>query len=149
VSSWSQASEAMRKAIRETVVPSLRAIGFKGSFPHFSRPTATRIDLLTFQFSQFGPDLYIEVASCPPEGVVGPGGSTIPPDKVRTHHVGLLRRRIGPQPSLDFGDITDAANGRPLAERVAAAIAGEGEPWWANPQSNLPPNTSLERARDR
>src|SRR5258705_11517156 len=86
VTAWGQSSDEMRSALRDTVVPELRARGFKGSFPHFSRRNPERIDLLTFQFSQFGPNLYIEVGSCPPAGVTGPAGSRVPPTKVRVHH---------------------------------------------------------------
>ncbi len=30
----------MRKAIKQFVIPQIRALGFKGSFPHFSRGAA-------------------------------------------------------------------------------------------------------------
>jgi hypothetical protein len=37
---------------REHVVPVLRERGFLGSFPHFRRPTAASIHLLTFQLTR-------------------------------------------------------------------------------------------------
>jgi len=135
--SWGRSSDEVRHALKNAVVPVLRTRGFKGSFPHFSRTRADRLDLLTFQFSQFGPDLYVEIASCGPNGVTLNDGSVIPPGKVRTYHAGLLRRRIGPQPALDFAsvDSPDAAN--EFVEQVMSAIEREGEPWWMAPKGIL------------
>jgi len=44
--------DRMIETLKEYVVPVLRERGFKGSFPHFRRPTATAIHLLTFQFDK-------------------------------------------------------------------------------------------------
>lgn len=44
----------MMKALRERLVPELRRLGFKGSFPHFHRPLTTRVDFLTIQFNSAG-----------------------------------------------------------------------------------------------
>ena len=101
---WRKSSDAMRQALKEVAVPRLRERGFCGSFPHFSRIGNARADLLTFQFSQYGPQLYIEIASCPVKDSDGP--STL-----RTYHAELYRRRVGPQPSLDFEGITTPARG--------------------------------------
>jgi hypothetical protein len=84
----------MRRALREHVVPNLRARGFRGSFPHFSRVKSDRIDLLTFQFSIYGPTLYVEIATCGPDGVVYTTGEKIEPHAVRVRHTGT-RRRLG------------------------------------------------------
>jgi hypothetical protein len=119
----------MRRALKEIVVPELRARGFRGSLPHMYRIQPNRIDLLSFQFSQFGPDLYIEVGSCPPSGAPAEIG------KVRIHHAGLFRRRIGPQPSLDFGGISQSGGDRLLASQVLRAISLQGESWWEAPKS--------------
>lgn len=127
--SWRQSSDEMRRALKEVVVPELRVRGFKGSFPNFHRVRPDRIDLLTFQFSQYGPDLYIEVGSCPP------ADAPIETRRVRIHHAGLYRRRIGPQPSLDFGAIGQPGAGRLLASQVLGAISLQGETWWLAPTS--------------
>jgi hypothetical protein len=135
--SWGRSSDEVRHALKNTVVPVLRARGFKGSFPHFSRSRADRLDLLTFQFSQFGPDLYVEIASCGPSGVTLNDGSVIPPRKVRTNHVGLLRRRIGPQPSMDFASVDSPDAASLFVEQVMFAIEREGELWWMAPKGIL------------
>ena len=132
---WRQLSDEMRRILRVSVVPELRSRGFKGSFPHFRRICPDRIDLLTFQFSQFGPDLYIEVGSCPSNGATHADGSHTPPSKVCTHHAGYFRRRIGPQPSVDFGKAIDASKSGELASLVLRAITLEGETWWSAPKS--------------
>ena len=42
--------EIMIKKLKEIVIPYIRDVGFKGSFPHFRRLAGKQIDLLTFQF---------------------------------------------------------------------------------------------------
>src|SRR5688572_16529158 len=44
----------MLKARSEHTVPQLRALGFKGSLPHFHRVRGDQVDLQTFQFSHWG-----------------------------------------------------------------------------------------------
>ena len=39
---------SMKKALSEQVFPMLRNAGFKGSYPHFRRITADKVDLLSF-----------------------------------------------------------------------------------------------------
>jgi hypothetical protein len=124
--SWRKCSDAMRQALKEVAVPKLRERGFRGSFPHFSRVTNARADLLTFQFSQYGPQLYIEIASCLVKESDGPS-------KLRTYHAGLYRRRVGPLPSLDFEGIATAEEGRPFARVALGAIESQAESWWAAP----------------
>lgn len=133
--SWRRDSEEMRRLLKDIVVPNLRARGFKGSFPHFTRSHPTRLDLLSFQFSQFGPDLYIDVASCGPNGHTAPNGQFTPKGKVRTYHVGTFRRRIGPQPSLDFSGLSESHESAKYAAIVTDAIQQKGEPWWDQPTS--------------
>ena len=59
----------MIETLNEHVVPVLRERGFKGSFPHFRRPTERGIHLLTFQFDKWGGGFAVEVAACPPDGI--------------------------------------------------------------------------------
>lgn len=131
--SWRQQSDDLRRAMKLQVVPSLRARGFKGSFPHFFRPRGDRIDLLMFQFSQWGPDLYIEVASCP-----SGGDASLVPSKLRVFHISRHRARIGPMPSLDFSGIGDLGRADGILSAINSAISEEGEKWWQNPTSLAP-----------
>ena len=134
---WGRDSEEMRRLLKNVVVPELRARGFKGAFPHFTRALETRLDLLSFQFSQFGPNLYIEVASCDPGGYTAPDGTLTPRSKVRTYHVGDYRRRIGPLPYLDFEGISKSKHAARWAAVVSEAIEHQGEAWWKEPTSML------------
>lgn len=141
--SWRQASDSMRKALRTAVVPVLRERGFRGSFPNLYRVRESHIDLLTFQFSQFGPNLYIEIASVP-------AGTAehrrVAPSKLRRGDAGLYFRRIGPMPSIDFEGVRDANGATSQVHAVLRAISVEGESWWLSPTPAVVlPNPSLER----
>ena len=73
---------AMDEELKRTVVPTLRTMGFKGSFPHFRRPSASEIELLTFQFDKWGGGFVIEIARCSVEGFTTSWGQHIPANKV-------------------------------------------------------------------
>lgn len=60
----SEARKKMNEALKEIVVPILREKGFKGSFPHFRRVSGKYLDLLTFQFSQWGGQFVVEIGKC-------------------------------------------------------------------------------------
>lgn len=132
--SWGASSEAARRVLKSAVAPLLRKRGFKGSFPHFTRMRPDHIDLLSFQFSQFGPDLYIEIASCSPDGAKQTDGAIVSPTKLRTYHAGLMRRRIGPQPALAFLGVEESTAANYFVTQVMTAIEREGEPWWSAPK---------------
>jgi hypothetical protein len=86
--------DRMIKTLKEYVVPVLRERGFKGSFPHFRRPTDRAIHLLTFQFDKRGGGFTVEIATCPPDGVTMHWGEHIPPNKVKAWDVSR-RLRLG------------------------------------------------------
>ncbi len=79
----SQEHDRMVLALKEVVVIKLREKGFKGSFPHFRRPSTEKIDLLTFQFDKWGGGFVIEISKCSPNGITAHWGEFIPPNKVR------------------------------------------------------------------
>ena len=56
----------MNRALREKLVPDLRARGFKGSLPHFHRIKASGADYLTIQFWSAGGRFTVEIAKCGP-----------------------------------------------------------------------------------
>src|SRR5208282_3539740 len=55
----------MISSLKSLFVSALRERGFKGSLPHFRRPTQDRIDLLTIQFDRWGGGFVIEISKCP------------------------------------------------------------------------------------
>src|SRR5271155_1774203 len=87
----------MIATLKKQVVPVLKARGFKGSFPHFRRPTDAAIHLLTFQFHRWGGGSFVvEIASCPAEGATLRWGDHVPPAKVTAIHVNANHRlRLG------------------------------------------------------
>ncbi|MET4084018.1 hypothetical protein ABIB40_003991 [Pedobacter sp. UYP30] len=95
--------DEMIKSLSEIVVPKLRKFNFKGSFPHFRRQTAERINLLTFQFDRSGGGFVIEIANCKPDGFTTPWGLEIKPNKLTAHDV-YKRKRIK---SNTDGSLTD------------------------------------------
>ena len=58
------ARKEMELALKATVVPRIRALGFKGSMPHFRRLVEAKADLLTFQFNLSGGSFVAEMAVC-------------------------------------------------------------------------------------
>jgi hypothetical protein len=55
--------------LKGKVIPILREVGFKGTFPHFRRMNVDKINLLTFQFDKWGGGFCIEIANGNPRGV--------------------------------------------------------------------------------
>jgi hypothetical protein len=97
--------EFMVKALRKTVVPQLRAMGFRGSFPHFRRSGSQQIDLLTFQFDKWGGGFVVEIAKCPVEGVIHPWGIIAGPTRVKVWDVHPGDRlRLQPRLGSSTGD---------------------------------------------
>ena len=95
----SEARDKMIAALKKIVVPTLRDMGFRGSFPHFRRHRDEQLDLLTFQFSQWGGSFVVEIAYCPAAGSTLHTGEHVAPDKARVHHQQYgSRLRLGVQP---------------------------------------------------
>jgi len=95
----SDSRSRMIAALQEAVVPTLRDMGFSGSFPHFRRIRDTQIDLLTFQFNRYAGSFVVEVAFCAPDGFTTHWGKHIPPKKVRAHDIHPKQRlRLGSHP---------------------------------------------------
>ncbi|WP_081415995.1 DUF4304 domain-containing protein [Peribacillus kribbensis] len=84
----------MNAALKKLVIPVLRQQGFKGSFPHFRRLNDNNIDLITFQFNNWGGSFIVELAACPKNGTTMSWGEDIPPNKVNAYHVDR-RYRLG------------------------------------------------------
>ena len=65
--------EKVNKEIKTVIVPELRKLNFKGSFPHFKRIFDDgKVDYLSFQFNKYGGSFIIELAVAYPfEGKKG------------------------------------------------------------------------------
>ena len=125
-------ADIVRDSLKRVVVPALRLRGFRGSFPHFTRKLKSRIDLLNFQFSVYGPSLYVNIGQCGPDGVVLGNGIRYAPDKVRCQHTPLQRRLYVKGDSWDFenGEIRSVADS--LSANMVELLDAQAEPWWTD-----------------
>lgn len=60
------ARKEMNDALKEVVVPVLRELGFKGTFPHFYRELNQHVDLFSFQFRLAGGSFVAELSYAEP-----------------------------------------------------------------------------------
>jgi hypothetical protein len=131
----------MIAALKVHVVPILRQRGFSGSFPHFRRPTAACIHLLTFQFDRWGGGFVVEIAQCPPDGATMHSGRHIPPAKVNPQYL-RNRLRLGSSAKEkdhwfrfdDQGPTPTAGVYDSVAQEVIPYLDGQAEDWWRNQQ---------------
>ncbi|WP_113962453.1 DUF4304 domain-containing protein [Roseimicrobium gellanilyticum] len=101
----SEARDKMVSVLRKVVIPKLREMGFRGSFPHFRRAGAKQLDLLTFQFSQWSSSFVVELGWCSASGHTMRDGTHYPPDRVRPCHLHRLRQRV--RLGAESPDVTD------------------------------------------
>src|SRR3989344_4969161 len=94
---WKQKREKMDKELKEKIVPLIKGSGFKGSYPHFRKLNVNVIEIIGFQFSQWGPQFYIEVGIAPNKGITVFGGKYISPEKIKHYHT-ANRIRVGQSP---------------------------------------------------
>ncbi len=128
----SQSRDQMIAELKRVVVPELRAIGFKGSFPHFRRVTDARVDLLTFQFSTGGGQFVVEIGKFPAQGYVH-YGKLIPAAEVKMGHL-LWRLRLGARDEgSDHWFNYQSGDYARLAESVVPYIRGQASDWWSKP----------------
>jgi hypothetical protein len=126
----SPSRDEMIAALKRVVVPVIRELGFKGSFPNFRRNCGSRIDLLTFQFSQWGGQFVVEVGSFPASGYAL-AGELIPPGKVRMRHL-LSRLRLGESKGrTDYWFEFQSGDYDAVAESVVPYIRGQAVKWWS------------------
>ena len=96
----------MIENLNNVVVPTLRQLGFKGSFPHFRRQTTERINLLTFQFDKCGGGFVIEIANCKSSGFTTSWGKEIKLNKLTAHDLNK-RKRIQANMTTDSSSTDD------------------------------------------
>jgi hypothetical protein len=120
---WKEKRKQIDKELKTKVVPILRQKGFTGTYPHFRRITEKKIDVLAFQFSQWGPQFYVEIAVASSKGVTLLDGKHFPPDIIKHNHCGQ-RARIGDNP-FDFENEQFDL----VVDKVITSLT-EGEEWW-------------------
>src|SRR5918993_4807214 len=95
--------DAIVRALREVFVPSLRAKGFKGTFPHFRRVLPDRVDYLTVQFYSSGGSFVVEIATAGPDGKPRGYGEHLPVEKLTVSYF-WNRLRLGSDRAAGRGD---------------------------------------------
>lgn len=94
--------ENVNKEIKSKIVPELRKLGFKGSFPHFKRIFETgKVDYLSFQFNRYGGSFIIELAVAYP--YKGKEGNfyywdEVTPEVIKKSNYGDTRDRLRIEP---------------------------------------------------
>lgn len=142
----------MERALREIFVPAIRAMGFKGTFPHFRRPASDQIQLITIQYFSSGGSFVVELAACGIEGFTHSWGKHVPPNKVTAHDIGF-RHRLGSSGGGDhwfvFGKPNyEAGHDRLEAKEHYDAVASsvlerfnaEAQTYWQAPNNSFKPN---------
>jgi hypothetical protein len=127
--------DAMTAALKETLVPALRARGFKGSLPHFRRVGPERVDLLTVQFDRHGGGFMVEISRCGSAGITTAWGKHVPAARVTAHDLHPSKRhRLGsPAPGIDgrWFRFDDGTPIRSVAKFLVDHL-GEADRWWAS-----------------
>ena len=138
--------KSMERALKDVVVPVLRDLGFRGSYPHFHRMRDGHVDLFAIQFNRHGGSFAAEIA------YVGPDWQNLMFEKRRGTEPKALqvgdaanRLRLGCDPSssdpqrrqdhwLAFSGFSLSAligdRFVKRAEEVVALIGDQGVPWW-------------------
>ena len=126
------------ESLKATVVPVLRSLGFKGTFPHFYREQLGHIDLACFQFSMSGGKFVVELSYATPDRSNVYINSDMAASKLRISQT-TNRWRLG-----DTGEHGDhwfifgparagaAITVEQLSSKVAALLESEGVAWWSS-----------------
>ncbi len=144
----SEARDRMIAALRQMVVPILRDMGFRGSYPHFRRQRDSQLDLLTFQFSSWGGKFVVEISYCPAAGCTLHSGESVSPDRARVHHQHFDRRlRLGVRPppnSRDHWFLFEPESPSVYIDsalEVLPLLRSQAEHFWRTHEHTEPPNT--------
>jgi hypothetical protein len=127
----------MESSIQDTVVPALRSMGFRGSFPHFYRDRKNHIDLLSFQYRLAGGSFVVELSFATPTRENVYIDKTVPANKLRVSQT-TKRKRLGAEkegsdnwfsfePSGIFRKQPDLNR---ISEEVVALLKSDAELWW-------------------
>lgn len=116
-----------REYLKENLVPRIRELGFKGSFPHFRRHREDRNELLTFQFNKYGTgEFVIELGVASFGDYLTYFGKSIPPGKLTAHDLGE-RLRLGAESERDdqWFDLTKHAGA--VADQVVELLESKAD----------------------
>jgi hypothetical protein len=115
--------------LKQIVVPVLRELRFKGSFPHFRREVAGRVDLLTFQFSSAGGRFVVEIGKFAASGYVM-GDRILAANQVKISHLSRRLRLGAKNESVDHWFDYESEDRSHVATAIESLIRGQAEQWW-------------------
>lgn len=124
----------MDEAIMEIVIPFLRSLNFKGSYPNFRRENNGQLNLLTIQFSLYAPKFVVEISNCPSTGYTTSWGKSLKPSECRVNYMSN-RHRIGSKKhNTDYWYDFERTLilGSIFKKRANELLSNwqEGEEWW-------------------
>lgn len=130
-------ADNMRALLEAEVVPALRTMEFKGSFPHFHRVRGDHVDLLWFTFGSAGESFAVELSYADSARANVYFHPETPPERLRVSQT-TQRHRLGVgSAGGDFwfafvGRRHVGMSGKPpkLAAEVRRLLSTEGEEWW-------------------
>jgi hypothetical protein len=134
--------QAMNASLKNIVVPALRRLGFKGSFPNFYRASDGHIDLLAFQFRLGGGSFVVELSYAEPDRENVYFDKEAQADKLRVSQTST-RLRLGAQgPGSDkwfsfepTGLFKRQPNYDQISANVVDLIERQALPWWQQKRS--------------
>lgn len=95
----SREGDLFRKALRRSLLPELRRLGFTGRTSAFQRADGDRLDLLDIQYWKYGGGFILEFASCARGPLHTSWGEVVPEAELQVAHIGPLQRaRLQPGP---------------------------------------------------
>lgn len=150
----SENRKLMEQALRDVLGSALRSRGFRGSFPHFRRISARRVDYLSVQFNSAGGSFVVEVACAGPNGKPDGYGRNLPIEKLNvTYFRGRLRLgsrpedgetdhwfRFGPPSYGVSKPVPNVEHFRSIAEEAVGYLDVQMEKWLS---AHEPPNSPL------
>jgi hypothetical protein len=129
----------MNRSLKANVVPMLRTLGFKGSFPHFHREMDRHVDLLCFQFSLSGGRFVVELSFSTPDRGNVYINAEIPTAQLRVsqtrQRLRLGSARVGSDHWFDFAHVN--ANFDQISRTVTDLLHSQAEGWWAEQRAAL------------
>ncbi|MDH5831254.1 DUF4304 domain-containing protein [Luteimonas sp. M1R5S18] len=122
--------DEMQAALKATLVPYLRSVGFRGSLPHFHRVVEDHVDLLTVQYYSAGSCLLVEISSAKNDGAMEPS-------KQRVYFHGK-RLRLHRETSRNdhwfcytpYGMFSPMQEPQEIAEQLRDLVQAQAEAWW-------------------
>jgi hypothetical protein len=123
--------DRMIAELKQIVMPELRSLGFKGTFPHFRRTTDDQVELLTFQFSMGGGQFVVEIGKFPSTGYEL-YGKLIPAAEVKMSHL-LRRLRLGASDeATDHWFHFEEGNCDEVAASIIPYVRNQAVNWWSS-----------------